>query len=71
MTPNFLSAVLCGEAFCGLGVHYVKSFILVDALFLLDGGKRRERKKERKKKKLPWERMVSLGLYLPCWLCCE
>jgi hypothetical protein len=37
-------------AFHGLGVHDVKSLILVDALFLLGGRKRREGKKKRKEK---------------------
>jgi hypothetical protein len=42
----------------------------LDALFLLDGGRRREgKKKEKKTTKLLWERKVSQGLDLPCWLC--
>jgi hypothetical protein len=47
MVPNFLSEAWCGEAFHGLRVQEVQSLILVDALFLLDGGKRRERKKKK------------------------
>jgi hypothetical protein len=43
--PNFLSAVWRGEAFHGIGVQGVESLILVDALFPLDGGRRREGKK--------------------------
>jgi hypothetical protein len=35
-------------AFHGLGVQEVESLILVDALFLLDGGRRREGNKEKK-----------------------
>jgi hypothetical protein len=35
----------------GLGVYDVKSLILVDSLFLLDGGRRREGKNKEKKKK--------------------
>jgi hypothetical protein len=52
----------------GLGVE---GLILVDALFLLHGRRRREGKKKEKekRKKLPWERRVSPGLDLPCWLC--
>jgi hypothetical protein len=38
------------EAFHRLGVHNVESLILVDALFLLDGGRKREGKKREKKK---------------------
>jgi hypothetical protein len=47
----------CEEAFPGLGVQGVEDLILVGALFLLNGGSRREgkkkenRKQERKKKK--------------------
>jgi hypothetical protein len=68
MEPNFLSIMWGGEAFHGLGVQDVKNLILVSALFLLDGGRRREGKKKEKKKKSPWERRVSPGLGLPCWL---
>jgi hypothetical protein len=50
MMPNFLIVTCCGEAFHGLEVQDVKSLILVDALFLLDGGWRRERKKKEKEK---------------------
>jgi hypothetical protein len=60
MAPNFLSVTWLGEAFHGLGVQDVESLILIDALFPLDGGRRREGKK------LPW---VSPALDLPCWLC--
>jgi hypothetical protein len=42
-----------------------QSLILVDALFLLDGGRRREGEKIKKEKKLPWGRSVSPGLDLP------
>jgi hypothetical protein len=56
------------EAFHRLGFQYVKSLILVGALFPVDGRRRREGKRKRKEeKKLPWGRRVSLGL--PCWLC--
>jgi hypothetical protein len=60
-----------GEAFPGLGVQSVESLILVGALFLLDGGRRREGKKKEKmkEKKFLWRRRVSLGLDLPCLLC--
>jgi hypothetical protein len=51
MAPNLLSFTWCGEAFHGLGVQDVKSLILVDALFPLDGGRRREGKKKEKEKK--------------------
>jgi hypothetical protein len=44
MAPNFLSVTWHGEAFPGVEVQNVKSLILVDALFLLDGGRRREGK---------------------------
>jgi hypothetical protein len=42
MASNFLSVTWCGEDFHRLRGHDVKSLILVDALFLLDGGRRRE-----------------------------
>jgi hypothetical protein len=48
MLPNFLSATGHGEAFHGLGVQDVKSLILVDSLFPLDGGRRKEGNKEKK-----------------------
>jgi hypothetical protein len=67
MAPNFLSVTWHGEAFHRLGVHDVKSLILVDALFPLDRGKRREGKI--KEKKSPRGSRVSLGLNLLCWLC--
>jgi hypothetical protein len=51
MAPNFLSIMWHGEAFHGLVVQDVKSLILVDALFLLDEGRRREGKKKKKKRK--------------------
>jgi hypothetical protein len=44
--------------------------ILVYALFLLNIGRRREGKKKEKEKISPWQRRVSLGLDLPCCLCC-
>jgi hypothetical protein len=40
MVPSFLSAAWHLEAFQRLGVQDVESLILVDALFLLDGGRR-------------------------------
>jgi hypothetical protein len=46
MAQNFLSAAWHGEAFHRLGVQDVESLILVDSLFLLDGGRRREGKKK-------------------------
>jgi hypothetical protein len=58
-----------GEAFHRLGVQDVKSLILVGALFLLDGGIRREGKKKEKKKTNCMGRRVSLGLDPACWLC--
>jgi hypothetical protein len=57
MVPCFLSAACCGEAFHKLDIQDVESFILVDALLLLDGGSR----KEGKKKKLLCGRRVSPG----------
>jgi hypothetical protein len=48
--------------------------ILVDALFPLDGGRKREGEKKQQKKrreKSLWGRKVSLGLDTPCWLCHE
>jgi hypothetical protein len=57
---------------CGLGrlskgweFRILQSLILVDALFLLDGGRRREGKK-REREKSPWGRRVSLGLDPSC-----
>jgi hypothetical protein len=47
MVPNFLSAAWCGEAFHRLVVQDVESLVLVDALFPLDGGRRREGKLEK------------------------
>jgi hypothetical protein len=71
MAPNFFSVRWHGEAFHGLGVQSIDGLILVGALFMLEGGKRREGKKKRKedRKKSLWERRVSLGLDLPFWLC--
>jgi hypothetical protein len=46
MAGNFPSAEWCGEVFHKLGVHYVESLILVDALFPLDGERRRKLKKK-------------------------
>jgi hypothetical protein len=43
MVPTFLSAVWHGEAFHRM----LQSQILVDALFLLDGGRKREKQRER------------------------
>jgi hypothetical protein len=40
------------NAFHGLGVQNVESLILIVALFVLDGGRRREGKKKEKKKKI-------------------
>jgi hypothetical protein len=51
MAPNFLSVTWYREAFHRLGVQDVRSFILVGALFPLDGGRRRDVKKKEKKKK--------------------
>jgi hypothetical protein len=48
MAPNFFHVRWHGEAFHGLGVQSVEGLILVGALFMLDGGKRREKKKIRK-----------------------
>jgi hypothetical protein len=50
IVPTFLGAVWCVEAFNGVGVQDVESLILVGALFLLDGGMRKE-EKERKQKR--------------------
>jgi hypothetical protein len=44
-----------------------QSLILTDALFPLDGGRKREGKKMREK--LPWGRRVFPGLDPPCWVC--
>jgi hypothetical protein len=52
MAPNFLSIMWHWQACYRLGVHDVKSLILVGALFLLDGGKRREGKKKEIKEKI-------------------
>jgi hypothetical protein len=67
MAPNFLSVTWCGEVFHELGVWDVEGLILVDALFLLDGGRRREGKRKEKEKKSLWGRRVSPGLDPPCW----
>jgi hypothetical protein len=47
---KFSQCNMVWQAFHRLGVHDVESLILVDALFLLDGGRRREGKKKEKKK---------------------
>jgi hypothetical protein len=52
MVPMFLSVTGYGETFHRLVVQDVESVILVDALFLLDGG--REVKERKKKKNSPW-----------------
>jgi hypothetical protein len=49
VVPTFLSAVWHWEVFHGVGVQDIAEFILTDALFLLDGGGRREGKKERER----------------------
>jgi hypothetical protein len=67
MVPNFLSAAWYGEAFHWLVVQGVENLILLDSLFPLDGGRRREGKK----KKMPWGKRVYLGLDPPFWLCHE
>jgi hypothetical protein len=71
MATSFLSVTRHREAFHELVVHGVEGLILVGALFLLDGERRREGKKKRKegRKKSPWGRRVSPGLDPPCWLC--
>jgi hypothetical protein len=70
MAPNFLNVAWHGEAFPRLGVQGIESLILFDALFLLEGGRRREgKKKEKKVEKLPWGRRVSPGVDLSCSLC--
>jgi hypothetical protein len=47
MVLNFLSVTWHGEAFHRLGVHDIESFILLDALFPLDGGREGKRKEEK------------------------
>jgi hypothetical protein len=59
-SPNFFSVTCCGESFPSILVQGVEGLILVGALFLLDGGK---------KKKSTWWRRVSPGRDPPCWLC--
>jgi hypothetical protein len=44
MVSNIVSVTWCGEPFYRPGVHDVECLILVDVLFLLDGGRRREGK---------------------------
>jgi hypothetical protein len=44
MATNFLSVTWLGETLHELGVQDAESLILVDVLFLLDGGRRREGK---------------------------
>jgi hypothetical protein len=51
----FSQCSVVGETFHSLGDQDVVSFILFDALFLLDGGRRREGKKEEKKNTLGME----------------
>jgi hypothetical protein len=46
MAPNFFSVRWHGEAFHELGVQSIDGLILVDALFMLEGEKRREGKKK-------------------------
>jgi hypothetical protein len=50
MAPTFLNVTWHGEDFHRPGVHDVESLIVVDALFPLDGGRRREGRKKEKKK---------------------
>jgi hypothetical protein len=50
MVPNLISVAWWGEVFHRLGVQNVESLILGDALFPLEGGRRRERKKKEKEK---------------------
>jgi hypothetical protein len=51
MVPNFLSITCGGETFQWIGVLDFESLSLAGALFLLDGGRKREGKKKEKKKK--------------------
>jgi hypothetical protein len=44
MMTTFFSAAWHGEAFCRQGFRMLQSLVLVDPLFLLDGGRRREEK---------------------------
>jgi hypothetical protein len=46
MAPNFLSVTWHREAFLRQGAQDVEGLILVDALFLFDGGRRRVGKKK-------------------------
>jgi hypothetical protein len=46
MAPNFLSAAWLGEDSHVIGVEDIKRLILCDALFSLDGGRRRKGKKK-------------------------
>jgi hypothetical protein len=68
MAPNFLSITWCGEAFHRLGVQGVESLILVGALFLFDGRRRKEGKKKGEKKIAVGKRF-SMGLDPTCRLC--
>jgi hypothetical protein len=52
MVLSFLSVMWCGEAFHGIGVQDVESLIVVNALFPLDRGRRREGKKKEKENKI-------------------
>jgi hypothetical protein len=48
------------DVFHGLRVQDVKSLILIDALFLLDQGRRREGKKKEKEKESPWGNLLAV-----------
>jgi hypothetical protein len=69
MVPNFLSAASYGEAFHGLRFHDIKSLILVDALFLLEGRRKREGEKKEKEKQITVGEEGFPWLNPPCWLC--
>jgi hypothetical protein len=59
-----------GRLSMGKGFRMSQNLILVDAPFLLDGGRRTEGKRKKKRReKLLWGRRISPGLDLPCWLC--
>jgi hypothetical protein len=69
MVPTYLSAA-CGEAFQGQGVQDVEEFDSVDALFLFDGGWRRQGKKKRKRGERNNQRGRGFPrLNLSFWLC--
>jgi hypothetical protein len=63
MVPTFLIAAWCGDTFHRLGVQDVIDIDSVDALFLLDGRRRREG--EKKKREITVRKEVSLGLDCP------